>query len=163
MAYTVYMFYRRGSLYAYTMTKEFRDRFIQERNKEKFVEVKKKVSESSLPLLFTTYPHQKLNEIPLNYDQDKYITMIGTGQEEEILSSTADDLEREMNDVEEYFTHLFSTKGSPKKKYENAIFQLTNTSRHEEGVLRSNINMFHLFFHLFLETLVFRESVDEYE
>ena len=66
MAYTVYMFYRRGSLYAYTMTKEFRDRFIQERNKEKFVEVKKKVNESSLPLLFTTYPHQKLNEIPLN-------------------------------------------------------------------------------------------------
>ena len=163
MAYTVYMFYRNNGLYAYTMTKEYRDRFIQERNKDKFVEVKKKIEESSLPLLLITYPKLKLNEIPLNYDKDNYIVMIGTGQEEEILSSTADDLEREMNDVEEYFTHIFSTKGSPKKKYESAIFQLTNTSRHQEGVLRSNINMFHLFFHLFRETLVFRESIEEYE
>ena len=156
----VYLFYKISSynttpsLYAFTSTKAYKDRFVQERNMKRFLMKKEKMSDTEFSELLMNHHMNKLVEIPLNYEDRDYVTMIGTEMEEGVLTGTADIIQEAMQAANEYFAYVEDSGNPLKKKYHDAIQDMTTTSYaiKEDGgrmTINSTINMFHIFYSLF--------------
>lgn len=139
----VYMFYHKKELYAFTITKTRREKFLQERGtaniKEKVVKMsKKEYNEFSYEMR-----NKLLVEIPLT-DGDRNTSLIGTYEEEDALSYKHDSMMETSEDCIRAIQNLPFTK-----EVSDLLKEMVNC---RNMVYESNINTFDLFIDLFQET-----------
>lgn len=148
--YLIYYKKDKNSLYAWTLEKDKVNRFLEERCKDCFIVIKKKLNTTLSAVFMNENCNLKLCEIPL-YDGEKYITLMGTNTEENQMQDAADNLFFSMNAI-----RVFLNKYPFKEKYDKVIKTLTKiTIKDSTGEEYMQINLFDLFIHVHQNTFQF--------
>lgn len=100
----IYLYYMKQdtSLYAYTENQNYDKRFQVERNMENFYRVVKKsrdYDENALKSFRSTCRRNQLIEIPVRDRKGNNITIIGTYQEDELLSAAVEELQVQIDSI----------------------------------------------------------------
>jgi hypothetical protein len=144
-----------NNLYAWTLEKEKMKSFLSQRCKDCFI-IKKKKLDSTLSAVFMNRNYnKKLVDIPL-YNGEKYVTIIGTYDEENQMQDAADNIFSQMTAIKQ-FLHMFPLKN----KYMEVIDKLCTISKKDEesDTEYMQINLFDLF--LFLHRGTFTLETDD--
>ena len=164
----IYLYYLipNESLYAYTENKEFDKRFCKERKIENFHRVVKKTSdydENEIRLFRSNCRTKQLIEIPLTDKQGNNIGIIGTYQEDQMLTSAVEELQTEIDCIkstivddlhynEEYFSLKFVADIENFLEYIQPIGEMTECVE-----FPVEFDTFHLFTYIFHRTFYARE------
>ena len=150
ISYTMYRFYLKKTkeLYAYTITKEYKKRFLNERNPDNFYLITSNVPDIEFMVFDNANQSSKLIPIVLNSDKGEYMEIIGTQAEEERMFWEIETI----YNIIDYFRTSF-TDFPFKKKY---IYPL-NTINSFDTDFKPRINSLALFSYLFKNTFVKEE------
>lgn len=154
---TIYSFYQRcdGSIYGYTSNKSIRDSFKEQRDMDKFIHKKVKISSDEFNIFSSKYSMEELTHLPL-YDGEKYINMVSTIREHDELFTMIDKISDNIISAKTFLDTI-----NFKNKHRNLISELTDeifefVPREDGGDIYDkfiNIDMFHLFYHMNKNTL----------
>lgn len=149
---TIYLLYGKwdGDLYAYSLLKDKVNEFLRERNPKRFHLVKKKINGTVLSAFMSENYTLQITDIPL-FDGEKYISVMGTIHEDNIVSDASDRINVEMDAIKKALL-----KYPFKKKYLKLINDLTQVvskrERDGEKEFLLEIDTFSLFCSLFKNT-----------
>ena len=151
----VYLFYLNEdkSLYAFTINKEYKNKFSYQRNKKCFTMKKIYMDKYEFKSFSYKYKDYMLQEIPLNIGLDKYEMIVATNKEESGLMSEADALDNAMDCLHRDLV----LQSNFKTKYLTSLEYLTTTAYVSKGKngdtqLNSKINLLYLFMKLYKNT-----------
>ena len=151
----VWVFYLKGesSIYAFTALKEFKNRFLRERNEKCFNVEKIEMDEFEFSLFMNRHSSYKLSEMPLNTSLTEYVNILMTPKEYEELNHRASSMDSEMERIHK----RFSEEVSLKEKYSESVNYLCSTvinNKKKNGEIDriSTINLLFLFMQLFKNT-----------
>lgn len=149
---TIYLLYGKwnNELYAYSILKDKVKAFLRERNPKRFHLVKRKINGTVLSAFMSQNYLLQITDIPL-FDGEKYITVMATMQEENMIEDASDQLYVEMEVIRDALLQY-----PFKKKYLKVINHLTQIvskrERDGEKELIVEIDTFSLFCSLFKNT-----------
>ena len=142
-------------LYAVTDNKSYCNQFLRERNSKCFRVITKKMDEHECLKILNNNKSLNLNMIPLE-SSDGDCNIIGTTQEDNILSSVCE----KMAESCEYLK-LHFTKNVPFNiEYKELIDNLTTISKNINNHPIIQIDSVKLFYHLFKETFVEHSQIE---
>lgn len=145
----IYLFYLKENpkeLYAFTLDKEYKDRFMDERNMNLFY-MKKEHIEKNICMVFTNKNKSKqIIKDVLNDGKKDYVVMC-TLEESVKLSESCEYIENTCRAIKELI-HNYSLK----KKYLKSILALTDVIKNQNTNPTLKINSFKLFYELFKNT-----------
>lgn len=161
----VYLFYLKNDreLYAFTIDKEYRDRFLLQRNKDCFHMKKIKMPEIEFSAFSYKYSNKKLMDIPLSTSITEYTMILATSYEDDLLTEYANQIDHRM---EALYRELI-LQSNIKKKYSESLEYLLKTTlyiKQKDGTKDyiSTINLLFLFSQLFKNTFI-KEDIDNEE
>lgn len=160
----VYLFYLRNDkeLYAYTIDKEYKERFLLQRNKDCFHVKKIKMDKIEFSTFSYKYNNRKLMDIPLSTSITEYTMILATAYEDDLLTEIGNQIDHKM---EELYKELI-LQSNIKKKYSESLEYLLKTTlfiKQKDGTKDyiSTINLLFLFSQLFKNTFVKQDKNDE--
>lgn len=132
--YTMYRFYLKKTkeLYAYTITKEYKKKFLMGRNPNCFIVHKSKIQDIDFMIFDNDHQDKKLIPIIINSNPKDYMEIIGTQGEEIRMFNEIE----EIYTIEEYMRH--SLEHSPlNKKYLKALYDIVFFSKEQKPMINS--------------------------
>ncbi len=149
---TVYMFYFKNNLYAWTTQKKDKQLFEDQRNIKVFRKKKVTFSPIKFHAFIQKYKEYQIIDIPVS-SKGKDFSIYGTYFEDSVLSDSSERLLSEFEQIDLYFGNLFYNSHLP-KKYENAVSMLLEYYNINKKTSTSefNIDSLSIFYNLFKET-----------
>ncbi len=145
--------------YAFTVNKEYKSRFLQERNSDCFNVRKIEMDELEFSMFVNIHRSIMLSEMPLNTSLTEYVNILMTPREYARLHLEASNMDSEIERIQKDFSKL-----KLKSKYSDSINYLSTVEcmkieENGEKCSLSTINLLFLFRILFKNT--FERSDDE--
>jgi hypothetical protein len=145
----IYLFYLKEDpreLYAFTLDKEYRDRFMNERNMDLFYMKKERIEKNICMVFMSKNKSKQIIKDVLNDGEKDYVIMC-TMEESVKLSESCEYIENTCIAVRDLI-HNYSLK----KKYLKSIIALTDVIKNQNSNPTLQINSFKLFYELFKHT-----------
>lgn len=159
--YKVYLFYliSTGELYAFTINKNYKDKFLSQRNPKCFKLKRMKMSTIQYKVFSNKYNLKMMEEIPLNSSLEDYLMIVSTREEEYKMMEEGNRIDIIMETASKVLTNIENIK----PKYKKSIEYISNTTylkSKNDGTkdLLSRINLLFLFSKLFRNTFVVNEE-----
>ena len=157
----IWMFFLKNERtpYAFTVSKEYKNRFLYERNPECFNVEKIEIDELEFSVFVSMHRSIMLSKMPLNTSITDYVNILMTPTEYEKLHHEASTMDSEIERIQSEFSKI-----NLKKKYSDAIGYISNVKymKYEKNgrkTVLSTVNLLLLFRILFKNT--FERSDDE--
>ena len=154
--------YNINELYAFTINKEYKNKFLYQRNKKCFFVKKVKMDETQYGAFSANYHDKMLWDYPINTSLNEYESIISTSCEDDILTSRSYEIDRKMDEL---FKELV-LQSNLKKKYTESIQYLCTTyilvkdkDNKKESI--STFNLLFLFMEIFQNTFIEHVVNDE--
>lgn len=156
----IYAFYMKEDneildLYAYTHDKEIKNEFLRQRDKNKFVVKKIKMTKSEFDDFQSEYHNFQLCHVPVNTDMDtENVSILCTSLEEQVMLERSDEIDKLMDQL--YLRLVLQSDFKP--KYLESLTYLCTTSylrenpQHTKDAI-SKINLLRVFTSIFSNTL----------